>query len=441
MSSGAGALRRAGGEEVPGAGAEQRDAALTGHTKHWRWRKLGSIVVLAVATTAGAVAVAVADVTIDDASVTEGDSGTVGMTFTVTHDGEVVGYGTSPGSAGEPDDYLPESGSFDPDGVPGTFPITVTVNGDTLDEKNETFAVNLFVGEVFADSGEGTIFDDDSRGPGPYPGPGSGPTPDSDGDGVPDSRDACPTVAANTASGCPDIAGQPDSDGDGVPNSTDSCPLVAGSMPNGCPDLGGMLPPPDFGRTANLSVLDDDVFIKLPAGFATAGSAGAAQKGQGFVALVEPRQVPVGTLIDTKNGRVRVETARSITGGTQFGKFSGGLFQVLQARRVGAKTVLRLKGASFRRCQVGTSGRRASAARKRLSGRSVRQLSSNATGRFRTRGRHSAATVRGTVWVTTDRCDGTLTRVRRGRVRVRDFRRRRTITVRAGKSYLAKAQP
>ena len=63
----------------------------------------------------------------------------------------------------------------------------------------------------------------------------------------------------------------------------------------------------------------------------------------------------------------------------------------------------------------------------------------NGRGRFRTRGRHSAATVRGTKWTTTDRCDGTLTTVARGKVAVRDFRRKKTIVVRAGKSYLAKS--
>jgi ferric-dicitrate binding protein FerR (iron transport regulator) len=68
----------------------------------------------------------------------------------------------------------------------------------------------------------------------------------------------------------------------------------------------------------------------------------------------------------------------------------------------------------------------------------IRKLRGNGRGRFRTRGRYSAATVRGTDWTVEDRCDGTLTRVKRGRVSVRDFRRRKTVTVRAGKSYLAK---
>ena len=68
-----------------------------------------------------------------------------------------------------------------------------------------------------------------------------------------------------------------------------------------------------------------------------------------------------------------------------------------------------------------------------LSRRTIRRLRANARGRFRTIGRNSSATVRGTVWLMEDRCDGTLTKVRRGRVVVRDFRRKRSITLRAGK--------
>jgi hypothetical protein len=165
------------------------------------------------------------------------------------------------------------------------------------------------------------------------------------------------------------------------------------------------------------------------------GAAGAAQKGQRFTALREPREVPVGTFVDTRRGRARITTSTNRRTGIQDGQFSASVFQVLQSRRPRARglTELRLKGSSFRRC--GTAGRgKAAAAQSRL----VRRLRANARGRFRTRGRHSAATVRGTVWLTADRCDGTLTRVTRGRVAVRDFRRRRTILLRAGKSYLAR---
>jgi hypothetical protein len=47
--------------------------------------------------------------------------------------------------------------------------------------------------------------------------------------------------------------------------------------------------------------------------------------------------------------------------------------------------------------------------------------------------------VRGTKWTVTDRCDGTLTKVKRGKVAVRDFRLKKTIILRRGKSYLARA--
>jgi hypothetical protein len=48
----------------------------------------------------------------------------------------------------------------------------------------------------------------------------------------------------------------------------------------------------------------------------------------------------------------------------------------------------------------------------------VRRLWGDGKGRFRTRGRYGAGTVRGTKWLTKDRCDGTLVRVVRGRVAV-----------------------
>ena len=49
------------------------------------------------------------------------------------------------------------------------------------------------------------------------------------------------------------------------------------------------------------------------------------------------------------------------------------------------------------------------------------------------------APVRGTVWLVEDRCEGTNTKVRRGVVAVRDFKRKKTVSVKAGHSYLARA--
>jgi hypothetical protein len=104
--------------------------------------------------------------------------------------------------------------------------------------------------------------------------------------------------------------------------------------------------------------------------------------------------------------------------------------------RVGGRTrtliQLTLSGGSFGAC-----GRRTTAAAGQGGSREVRALWGNGRGRFRTRGRFATASVRGTVWRTVDRCDGTLTRVRQGVVEVRDLTRRRTVRVRAGQSYLA----
>jgi hypothetical protein len=68
----------------------------------------------------------------------------------------------------------------------------------------------------------------------------------------------------------------------------------------------------------------------------------------------------------------------------------------------------------------------------------VRQLWGDGTGSFRTRGRYAASTVRGTNWLTADRCDGTLTNVKRGVIQVSDLPKRKQVTIRAGQSYLAK---
>ena len=180
-------------------------------------------------------------------------------------------------------------------------------------------------------------------------------------------------------------------------------------------------------------------FISLPKR-ARSSAAVPGIKGRDFVPITQVRQIPVGSLLDTRKGTIRLTSARNTAGATQTADFAAGVFQVLQSRRRASKglTDLRLKGSSFRSCRARKSTKEASISRR--SKRRIRRLRGNGRGRFRTRGRYSAATVRGTNWTTTDRCDGTLTQVKRGRVLVRDFRRRRTIVVRAGKRYLARAK-
>lgn len=152
--------------------------------------------------------------------------------------------------------------------------------------------------------------------------------------------------------------------------------------------------------------------------------------------------MPVRSVVDTSRGSVTLRSA--IEGGrrrgrrTQAGSFAGGLFQVQQLRggRITGLTDLVLKGGSFANC--GRTRRAAVGVSRKRSRRPVRRLRGDAKGRFRTRGRYGAVTVRGTIWTTTDRCDGTLVTVKRGIVAVRDFRRRKTIILRTGKRYLAR---
>jgi hypothetical protein len=195
--------------------------------------------------------------------------------------------------------------------------------------------------------------------------------------------------------------------------------------------------PPVVGKTVTAAVVKGEVSIKLPP-----GAARASQKGGGFVPLTEARSIPVRSILDTTRGTVRLSSARNRKGKIQSGEFAAGVFQVLQSRKKKQKglTELRLKGsaAGFRSCRSGK--RTAVGGTSRLSRRTIRRLRARARGRYRSRGRHSAATVRGTVWTVADRCDGTLTTVKRGKVAVRDFRLRKTILLRRGKRYLAPAR-
>ncbi len=68
-----------------------------------------------------------------------------------------------------------------------------------------------------------------------------------------------------------------------------------------------------------------------------------------------------------------------------------------------------------------------------------RKLWGDGKGKFRTNGSYAAATVRGTKWLVQDTCTTTLVRVTQGSVSVRDTVKRKTIVVRAGKRYTARA--
>jgi streptogramin lyase len=152
-------------------------------------------------------------------------------------------------------------------------------------------------------------------------------------------------------------------------------------------------------------------------------------------------ELPVGVAFDTRRGSIKLTSVGRRARKTQSGTFGGGVVKVRQPRRAGGRVDLYLRGGNFARC--GRTGHSAGSGKASASGvRRVRRLwGRDSGGRFRTHGRHSQATVRGTRWLTEDRCSGTFTKVTQGAVVVRDLTRRRTVVVRAGHSYLAPRGP
>ncbi len=108
-------------------------------------------------------------ISINDVTVTEGDSGTTNATFTVSlskagSNTITVDYATADGTATAGSDYTAASGTLTFNAGETSKTITVQVSGDTVDESNETFYVNLTnpTNATIADGrGVGTIQDDD----------------------------------------------------------------------------------------------------------------------------------------------------------------------------------------------------------------------------------------------------------------------------------------
>jgi hypothetical protein len=181
---------------------------------------------------------------------------------------------------------------------------------------------------------------------------------------------------------------------------------------------------PRFARSLDLEPRAGRVSVELP-------------RARKFVALTGARQVPVGTIVETSGGTVAVTAAGGRGGRLQTGTFRGGRFQLRQARSGRGVVLVRLiDRASTRICAL---ARARKAISSRLSDLGV--LRASARGRFRTIGRYASATVHGhsAAWSVGDRCGGTLTRVTRGRVTVREQQANGRKLLRAGQAYLTPA--
>ena len=172
------------------------------------------------------------------------------------------------------------------------------------------------------------------------------------------------------------------------------------------------LPPPVAGKSVNAFSARGTVRVKLP------GS-------NRFVTLGSGQQIPVGTTFDTLKGRVTLVAA-----GEQTATFYDGVFKLGQGKAAKPLTTLRL----VERLRCPRGGKANVSARRKTK----RRLWGDGSGKFRTDGSYSSATVRGTKWLVEDRCGSTLTKVTAGRVTVRDKVRRKSVIVRAGKQYVAR---
>ena len=121
-------------------------------------------------------------VSVADASVTEGNSGTRTLTFTVKLSRAIeqtatVAYATANATAQAPGDYTAQSGTltFAPGETSKT--VAVPVKGDTIDEPNERFLLNLSSpsNATVTRSGTGRILDDDAAPTSKPPPPGEDP--------------------------------------------------------------------------------------------------------------------------------------------------------------------------------------------------------------------------------------------------------------------------
>jgi hypothetical protein len=146
--------------------------------------------------------------------------------------------------------------------------------------------------------------------------------------------------------------------------------------------------------------------------------------------------IAYGSTVDVTHGSVTMQTTVGTLRAAGPGRATAA-FVLLRTTVEGKPYVeLRLAKGDFGVCPKRTTADASGAAASAIV---VRGLWGNGKGNFQTRGRFAAATVRGTHWLTDDRCDGTWTKVVTGVVQISDFVNHTTVTVRAGHTFLAKA--
>jgi hypothetical protein len=218
-----------------------------------------------------------------------------------------------------------------------------------------------------------------------------------------------------------------DPDEDGIPNSRDNCPNVANpdqrdSDDDGLGDACEPFPParrPRAGKDSTVKVLEGTIFV--------------FKNGQ-FIPFSGAANVPVNTDVDTRKGQLTVTTAADSSGHTASARLAAGIFRIRQRLRRGkAATDLQL------RTPAGLAKACATKAKRPRKG-VVRTLAAVTKGRYRMVGGAAKATAKNAAVTMTDTCSGTRVKVSKGKAKIAAKGRKKPITLRAGKTYLAKAR-
>jgi hypothetical protein len=191
-------------------------------------------------------------------------------------------------------------------------------------------------------------------------------------------------------------------------------------------------PPSNGGVQGQTTQSPEPVLGQSVVAGAVSGTVKVKGKNGKFHTLGADEALPLGTTIDATKGRVKVTSASGPGGATQSADFYQGAFVITQTG--GSKPITQLALVGALSCSKKS---KASAAAKK---KKVRRLWGDGHGSFRTKGKRAAATVRGTKWLTEDRCDSTKVTVKRGIVLVRDFVKRKNFLIRKGHSYVARAK-
>jgi hypothetical protein len=223
----------------------------------------------------------------------------------------------------------------------------------------------------------------------------------------------------------------------------------------------------DCGDGVDLAILDvrdrspvDCEFIDRPGARSPVRGTSALIRARGTFGLQLPSgprwfampriaRIPTGSTIDPKAGVVRLTMATRRRGRQRL-NVSRGSFELRQPAGSRASTELELAGRRPECHRSSSPAARASGVLDAPSSRSIlvdakprrnRGGSRRPAERVVVRGPHSVAATRGTKWLTEERCDGTLTTVLSGSVRVRDKGLKEDVVVRPGRPYLARARP